>query len=65
MDIMSYMFDEENNKRLMCLEQWKLGKEEGIEKTAKNLLKLNVDISIIEQATGLSKKEILKLKDKE
>ena len=72
MDIMSYMFDEENNKRLFGLEQWKLGEKKGKEEgrkdekiqTAKNLLKINVDISIIEQATGLSKKEILKLKDK-
>ena len=72
MDIMTYMFDEENNKRLFGLEQWKLGKEEGEEKGRKegqnliamNLLDMHMDISFIEQATGLSKAEILKLKDK-
>ena len=32
MDIMTYMFDEENNKRLFGLEQWKLGEKKGIEK---------------------------------
>ncbi len=72
MDIMAYLFDEENNKRLFGLEQWKLGEEKGIEKgvekanrqTAIKLLNMNMDISIIEEATGLSKEEILKLKDK-
>ena len=29
MDIMTYMFDEENNKRLFGLEQWRLGEEKG------------------------------------
>ena len=74
MDIMTYMFDEENNKRLFGLEQWKLGKEEGEEKGRKegqktgqnliamNLLDMHMDISFIEQATGLSKAEILNLK---
>ena len=72
MDIMTYMFDEENNKRLFGLEQWKLGKEEGEEKGRKegqnliamNLLDMHMDISFIEQATGLSKAEILELKAK-
>ena len=27
MDIMTYMFDEENNKRLFGLEQWRLGEK--------------------------------------
>ena len=75
MNIMEYMFDEENNKRLFGLEQWRLGKEEGEKKgmekgmekgqkqTAMNLLNMNMDISFIEKATGLSKEEILKLKD--
>ena len=31
MDIMAYMFDEENNKRLFGLEQWRLGEEKGRE----------------------------------
>ena len=71
MDIMAYMFDEENNKRLFGLEQWRLGeekgreegKEEGQKLTAINLLNMNMDISFIEKATGLSKVDILKLKD--
>ena len=82
MDIMAYMFDEENNKRLFGLEQWRLGEEKGSEEgrnegrvegrvegreegqklTAINLLNMNMDISFIEKATGLSKEEILKLK---
>ena len=82
MDIMAYMFDEENNKRLFGLEQWRLGEEKGREEgrnegraegreegreegqklTAINLLNMNMDISFIEKATGLSKEEILKLK---
>ena len=67
MDIMTYMFDEENNKRLFGLEQWKLGNEkgrkEGQKLTAMNLIDMHMDISLIEQATGLSKAEILALKD--
>ena len=71
MDIMTYMFDEENNKRLFGLEQWKLGNEKGkiegkIEanrQTAIKLLDRNMDISMIEQITELSQEEILKLKD--
>ena len=66
MDIMSYMFDEENNKRLFGLEQQKIGEEkgkiEGLKQTAMNLLNLNMDISFIQKATGLSETEILKLK---
>lgn len=60
MNIMEYMFDEENNKRLFGLEQRKEEKK----LIAMNLLNINMDISIIEKATGLSKDEILKLKDK-
>ena len=67
MDIIAYMFDEENNKRLFGLEQWRLGEEKGREErqklTAINLLNMNMDISFIEKATGLSKEDILKLKD--
>ena len=66
MDIMSYMFDEENNKRLFGLEQQKIGEEkgknEGLKQTAMNLLNLDMDISFIQKATGLSETEILKLK---
>ena len=71
MDIMAYMFDEENNKRLFGLEQWRLGEEKGRNEgrneekklTAINLLNMNMDISVIEKVTGLSKEDILKLKD--
>ena len=38
------------------------GIKEGIKETARNLLKANVDISIISSATGLSINEIEKLK---
>ena len=37
------------------------GKLEGQKQTAINLLNMNMDISFIEKATGLSKAEILKL----
>ena len=68
---MTYMFDEENNKRLFGLEQRRLGKIEGkIEgkleekkRIAIELLNMNMDIPQIEQITGLSKAEILKLKE--
>jgi hypothetical protein len=61
MDIMTYMFDEENNKRLFGLEQQRIGEQREKKQTAINLLNMNLDISIIEKATGLSKKEILEL----
>ena len=64
MNIMEYMFDEENNKRLYGLDEHRKGIEEGVKTTAKNLLAMNMDISLIEKATGLSKAEIIKLKDK-
>ena len=83
MDIMEYMFDQDNVTRLYGIEQMKIGVEtgrkegletgrkEGIETgvkkekkaTAINLLAMNMDIPIIEKATGLSKAEILMLKD--
>ena len=61
MDIMTYMFDEENNKRLFGLEQQRIGEQREKKQTAINLLNMNLDVSIIEKATGLSKKEILEL----
>ena len=64
MNIMEYMFDEENNKRLFGLEQRNEGRKEGQTLTAINLINMNMDISVIEKATGLSKAEIIKLKDK-
>ena len=62
MDIMEYMFDQDNITRLYGIEQMKIGRKEGIEATAINLLAMNMDIPVIEKATGLSKAEILKLK---
>ena len=40
------------------------GKAEGIKDTAKKLVAQGVDVNIIKSATGLSKAEILELKDK-
>ena len=82
MDIMEYMFDQDNVTRLYGIEQMKIGVEtgrregletgrkegietgvkKGIKATAINLLAMNMDIPVIEKATGLSKAEILKLK---
>ena len=74
MDIMEYMFDQDNVTRLYGIEQMKIGVEtgrkEGLETGVKNekkataikLLAMNMDIPFIEKATGLSKAEILKLK---
>ena len=67
MDIMSYMFDQDNVTRLYGIEQEKKGREEGRREyariTAINLLAMNMDITMIEKVTGLSQEEILKLKD--
>ena len=43
-------------------EGYNYGRNEAVLETAKNLLKLNVDIKTIMKSTGLSKKEIEKLK---
>ena len=89
-DIMEYLFDQDNVTRLYGIEQMKIGVEtgrkegietgrregletgrkegietgvkKGIKATAINLLAMNMDIPVIEKATGLSKAEILKLK---
>ena len=42
----------------------KKGKIEGINEVALKMLKENVDITLIEKYTGLTNKEILKLKEK-
>jgi predicted transposase/invertase (TIGR01784 family) len=42
----------------------KRGEKRGIKKTAKNLLKLGMDIDKISQATGLKKEEIENLASK-
>ncbi len=82
MDIMEYLFDQDNVTRLYGIEQWKIGFEKGLKEAteelfkkhveegikeakitiANNLLAMNMDIPVIEKATGLSKAEILKLK---
>ena len=70
-DIMEYMFDQDNITRLYGIEQMKIGEKRGIETgvkkekkaTAINLLAMNMDIPVIEKATGLSKAEILMLKE--
>ena len=70
MNIMEYMFDQDNVTRLYGIEQMNLGRKEGrgegkIEEkkaTAINLLDMNIDVGVIEKATGLSQAEILKLK---
>ena len=75
MNIMEYMFDQDNITRLYGIEQMNIGRREGMEKgmekgkedekksTAINLLALNMDIPFIEKVTGLSQAEILKLKE--
>ena len=63
MNIMEYMFDQDNVTRLYGIEQMKLGREEEKKSTAINLLALNMDIPFIEKVTGLSQAEILKLKE--
>ena len=75
MNIMEYMFDQDNVTRLYGIEQMNIGRREGMERgiekgkeeekkaTASNLLALNMDIPFIEKVTGLSQVEILKLKE--
>ncbi len=71
MNIMEYMFDQDNVTRLYGIEQMNIGRREGREEgkeeekkaTASNLLALNMDIPFIEKVTGLSQAEILKLKE--
>ncbi len=71
MNIMEYMFDQDNITRLYGIEQMNIGRREGREEgkeeekkaTASNLLALNMDIPFIEKVTGLSQAEILKLKE--
>ena len=71
MNIMEYMFDQDNITRLYGIEQMNIGRREGREEgkeeekkaTASNLLALNMDIPFIEKVTGLSQVEILKLKE--
>ena len=61
MNIMMTLFEQDYITELYGQEQRKEGRKERMELTAINLLNINMDISIIEKATGLSKAEILKL----
>ena len=75
MNIMEYMFDQDNITRLYGIEQMNIDRREGMERgiekgkeeekkaTASNRLALNMDIPFIEKVTGLSQVEILKLKE--
>ena len=63
MDIMATLFDQENITRLYGLEERKKERNKRNAEIVRNLLQMNMDISFIEKATGLSKDEILKLKD--
>ncbi len=69
MDIMATLFDQENITRLYGLQERNEGRNEGRNarnaEFVRNLFKMNMDIPFIEKATGLSKDEILKLKEQE
>jgi len=39
------------------------GKKEAMEQTVKNMLKKKMDIELIQEITGLSKEEIIKIKN--
>ena len=71
MDIMETLFDQEYVTRMYGLEERRAGERDGEKKgrnernfeITRNLLKMNMDIEFIEKATGLSRKEILKVKE--
>ena len=75
MDIMETLFDQEYVTRMYGLEERKAGKEEGMKEGMKegekkrniafihNLIQMNMDLDFIEKATGLSRDDILKVKD--
>ena len=79
MDIMETLFDQEYVTRMYGLEERRAGREEGMKEGMKvgidegekkrniafinNLLQMNMDIEFIEKATGLSREEILKVKE--
>lgn len=56
---MTALFDQDYITELYGRERENKGRKEGMEQTAINLLNMNMDISFIEKATGLSKAEIL------
>ena len=67
MDIMETLFDQEYVTRMYGLEERRAGEREGEKKRnteiTRNLLQMNMDIEVIEKATGLSREEILKVKE--
>ena len=67
MDIMETLFDQEYVTRMYGLEERKEGKKEGRNERnvefIRNLLQMNMDLDFIEKATGLSREEILKVKE--
>ncbi len=61
-----FLSAEEDNERLkntLIYEAEEKGKAEGILAVARNMLKENTDINFISKTTGLSKEEILALKE--
>ncbi len=57
-----YMEKEELDKRMFdIIEQ--TGEEKGLYKIAKNMIEKKFDINLISEITGLSKKEIINLKN--
>ena len=68
---LALLYDEKEREEEKRKEELEYAKElgytsginKGIEKTAKNMLNKNMDISIISEITGLSKEEIQKLKE--
>ena len=67
MDITETLFDQEYVTRMYGLEERKEGKKEGRNERnvefIRNLLQMNMDLDFIEKATGLSREEILKVKE--
>ncbi len=63
MDIMETLFDQEYVTRMYGLEERRAGRNERNVEFINNLLKMNMDIEFIEKATGLSREEILKVKE--
>ena len=67
MDIMETLFDQEYVTRMYGLEERKAGMKEGEKERnvefIRNLLQMNMDLDFIEKATGLSREDILKVKN--
>lgn len=72
MDTLQYLSQDSKARRLYEARQCYLhdeasmrhaGMQEGVEKVARNLLRLNLDMDTIIQATGLTEQEVLALKE--